>query len=147
MTGKKSSGRPGSLVTLLSKTTAYYIIEAIGQLMRKCISDDINEAQCFSIQIDSTQDINVHDQLSVIIRYVKTNERLLDFVRCISGKGEYLCKLVCELLTKSGLDLNKCIGSSTDGAANMRGEYNGFTAWLKKEVPEQIHVVVPCTYS
>lgn len=142
VTGKKSSGRPGSLVTLLSKTTADYIIEAIGQLMRKCISDNINEVQFFSIQIDSTQDINVHDQLSVIIRYVNTNvnERLLGFVRCISGKGEYLCKLVCELLKKSGLDLNKCVGSSTDGAANMRGEYNGFTAWLKKEVPEQIHV-------
>ncbi|KAL4153712.1 hypothetical protein QTP88_001545 [Uroleucon formosanum] len=109
VTGKKSSGRPGSLVTLLSKTTADYIIEAIGQLMRKCISDDINGAQFFSIQIDSTQLINVYDQLSVIIRYVNTNvnERLLGFVRCISGKGEYLCKLVCELLTKSGLDLNK----------------------------------------
>lgn len=111
--------------------------------MRKCISDDINEAQFFSIQIDSTQDINVHDQLSVIIRYVNTNEneRLLGFVRCISGKGEHLCKLVCELLTKSGLDLNKCVGSSTDGAANVRGEYNGFTAWLKKEVPEQVRVL------
>jgi len=141
-TGKKTLGRPGSLVTLLSKTTADYIIEAIGQLMRKCISDDINEAQFFSIQIDSTQDINVHDQLSVIIRYVNTNvnERLLGFVRCISGTGENLCKLVCELLKKSGLDLKKCVGSSTDGAANMRGEYNGFTAWLKKEVPEQLHV-------
>lgn len=55
--GKKNSGRPGSLVTFLSKTTADYIIEAIGQLMRKCIADDINEAQFFSIQIDSTQDI------------------------------------------------------------------------------------------
>jgi len=32
------------------------------------------------------------------------------------------------------------VSSSTDGAANMRGEYNGFTAWLKKEVPEQTHV-------
>lgn len=29
VTGKKSSGRPGSLVPLLSKTTADYIIEAI----------------------------------------------------------------------------------------------------------------------
>lgn len=48
--------------------------------------------------------------------------------------------MVCELLEKSGLDINKCVGSSTDGTANMRGEYNGFTAWLKKEVPEQIHV-------
>lgn len=66
--------------------------------------------------------INVYYQLSVINRYVNTNvnERLLGFVRCISGKGEYLCNLVCELLKKSGLDLNKCVGTSTDGAANMQ---------------------------
>lgn len=110
--------------------------------MRKCISDDINEAQFFSIQIDSTQDINVHNQLSVIIRYVTTNvnERLLGFVRCTSGTGQSLFKVVCELLEKSGLDLNKCVGNSTDGDANMRGEYNGFTYYLKKAVPDQIHV-------
>lgn len=34
------------------------------------------------------------------------------------------------------MDLNKCMGSSTDGAANMRGQYNEFTAWLKKDIPE-----------
>lgn len=38
------------------------------------------------------------------------------------------------------MDINNFIGSSTDGASNMRGEYNGFSAWLKKKVPEQIHV-------
>ncbi|KAF0707765.1 zinc finger MYM-type protein 6-like [Aphis craccivora] len=37
------------------------------------------------------------------------------------------------LLEVSGLDINNFIGSSTDGASNMRGEYNGFSAWLKKK--------------
>lgn len=140
--GSASVGRPGSLLTMLSKTTADYIIESIGQLIRKTIVDDINKALFFTIQIDSTQDVNVHDQLCVIIRYVtdSVNERLLAFIRCTSGTGQDLCLLVCKLLENSGIDIKKCIGSSTDGASNMQGEYKGFSACLKKEVPEALHV-------
>jgi len=140
--GIMGPGRQGSFVTLLSKTTANYIIDAIGKLMRNSISEDIKRAQFFSIQIDSTQDINVHDQLCVIIRYVtnEVNERLLAVVKSTSGTGESLYNTVYKLLEVSGLDINNCIGSSTDGASNMRGEYNGFSAWLNKKVPEQIHV-------
>lgn len=39
-----SSGRPGSLVTLLTKTIEDYFIEAIRKLMQKNISVDINDA-------------------------------------------------------------------------------------------------------
>jgi len=31
-----------------------------------------------------------------------------------------------------------CVGNATDGAANMQGIYNGFTAWLEKL--GQVHV-------
>ncbi|KAE9534101.1 hypothetical protein AGLY_008837 [Aphis glycines] len=140
--GSASVGRPGNLLTMLSKTTADYIIESIGQLIRKTIVDDINKALFFTIQIDSTQNVNVHDQLCVIIRYVtdSVNERLLAFIKCTSGTGQDLCLLVRRLLENSGIDIKKCIGSSTDSASNMRGEYKGFSAWLKKEVPEALHV-------
>jgi len=75
---------------MLSKITTDYIIESIGQLIRKTISDDINKVLFFTIQIDSTQDVNVHDQLCVTIRYVtdRVNERLLAFARCTSGTGK-----------------------------------------------------------
>jgi len=139
-----SVGCPGSLLTMLSKTIADYIIESIGQLIRKTIVDDINKALFFTIQIDSTQDVNVNDQLCVIICYVidSVNERLLAFIRCTSGTGQdiCLCLLVCKLLENSGIDIKKCVGSSTDGVSNMRGEYKGFSAWLKKEVPKALHV-------
>jgi len=59
--------RTGGLVTFLSKTTADYIIETIGLLMKRSITDKMKEAKFFTIQIDSTQDINVHDQLSIIV--------------------------------------------------------------------------------
>jgi hypothetical protein len=51
-----------------------------------------------------------------------------------------LADLISRLLDENGIDIGKCIGSSTDGAANMRGQYNGFSAWLTKTVPEQNHV-------
>ncbi|XP_025200592.1 uncharacterized protein LOC112598380 [Melanaphis sacchari] len=135
-------GRPGGLVTFLSKTTVDYIIEIIGSLMKTTIAENIRKAPFFTIQIDSTQDINVHDQLAIIIRFVTDdiNEKLLAIVDCKSGKGKNLCDIVCKALNNLNLDVKNCIGSSTDGASNMRGQYNGFSLWLNKESPEQVHV-------
>lgn len=35
---------------------------------------------------------------------------------------------------------NSHAGNSTDGAANMKGRYREFSAWLSKEIETQIHV-------
>ncbi|KAF0748187.1 RNA-directed DNA polymerase from mobile element jockey [Aphis craccivora] len=40
----------------------------------------------------------------------------------------------------NSIDVKKCIGSSTNGASNMIGQYNGFSKWLEKESPKQLHV-------
>lgn len=136
------SGRPRSLVTHLSKTTVDYIIEAIGYLMKKTMSDKIREVTFFTVQIDSTQDVNVHDQLAVVIRFVSDtiNERLVALVKCTSGTSKNVCDVVCNVFKDLNLDVKNCIGSSTNGASNMRGQYNEFAAWLNKESPHQIHV-------
>lgn len=140
--GETKSGRLGGLLTFLSKTTVDYIIEELGLLMKKQIAKHIKQSEFFTIQIDSTQDINVHDQLSIIIRYVSedVNERLIALVNFKSGTGKNLCDDVCQILIHLNLDVKNCIGSSTDGASNMRGQYNGFSAWLNKESPQQVHV-------
>ena len=51
-------------------------------LMRRQASKEVEEAGLFCIQMDSTQDINVYDQLSIIISHVqkgkiKIDERLI----------------------------------------------------------------------
>ncbi|KAL4120273.1 hypothetical protein QTP88_012995 [Uroleucon formosanum] len=43
-------------------------------------------------------------------------------------------------MSDNSIDVKKCIGSSTDGASNMIGQYNGFSKWLEKESPKQLHV-------
>lgn len=64
-----SRGR-GDLISFFSKTTLNYIIDSIRELIISRIADEVNEAKIFTIQIDTTQDINVTDQCSVIIRCV-----------------------------------------------------------------------------
>lgn len=55
-----SKGR-GNLETFLSKTIVNNIIQIISKLIKNKISQEISETEFFSLQIDTTQDINVHD--------------------------------------------------------------------------------------
>lgn len=73
----------------------------------------------------------------MVIRYVmgsKIYERLISLIDCESTKGKILSDYVCEILKNLKINVSKCIGTSTDGAANMQGQYNGFGSWLNKEV-------------
>ncbi|CAI6358093.1 unnamed protein product [Macrosiphum euphorbiae] len=138
---KKKTGR-GSLVTFFSKTTINSIIQIICQIMRQNIVNEIKSAGMFSIQIDTTQDVKVEDQCSIIIRYLtdSVKERLIAVTNVKSSTGESMFQLVKETLEINGVDLKYCIGSSTDGASNMQGRYKGFSKYLSDENPSQLHV-------
>ena len=68
---KKSRGR-GGIVTFLSKSTVSKILNLCCEAIRKAVISDVLEAGIYSIQLDSTQDVSVTDQLAIILRYVKT---------------------------------------------------------------------------
>lgn len=57
--------------------------------MKRKIAEEVKEAGMYSIQIDTTQDIKVEDQCSIIIRYVNdsVNERLIGVSNVISSTG------------------------------------------------------------
>lgn len=133
----------GNITTFLSKTTVTKIIEVIGQLIKKKLSEEIQKSILFSIQVDTTQDINVVDQCSVVIRYISeysVNEKLFAVINSTSSKGKNLHSMISDLLKDRHIEIKNCVGNSTDGAANMQGQYNGFTSWLSKDAPAQIHV-------
>jgi len=112
-------------------------------LMKKSIVMEVQAAGMFSIQIDTTQDISVQDQCSIIIRYVNmigVHEKLFAVVTMKDSKGKSFHTMLENILTKNGLNIENCIGNATDGAANMQGQYNGFSAWLSKSSPNQVHV-------
>lgn len=100
----------------------------------------------FSVLLDTTQGISVIDQCSIesiVLRFVTDgmiNERLISVKLCTDSTGKGMMNLLQNALEMVGLDIKHCIGNSTDGAANMRGAYNGFTFWLSVAAPEQVHI-------
>lgn len=77
----------------------------------------------FSVQINTTQDITSKDQCSVILRYVTdvVHEKLVTLVDCEASTGQYFLDILKETLIRLNLDVSCCVGSTTDGAANMQG--------------------------
>lgn len=136
-----SKGR-GSLVTMMSKTTAKKVIEVIRMLIQQKIAAEVRKAGMFSIQMDTTQDLTSKDQCAVVLRYVTdaVHERLIAVIDCESSTGQYFVDLVKRTLEKMDIDLKQCVGNATDGAANMQGQYRGFSALLTGESPNQVHI-------
>lgn len=133
----------GNFVSLISKTTVNNVIDVIAHLIKQTIVNEANSAGLFSLQIDSTQDITAKDQCSTVIRYTtdkNIKERLLSVLQCTDSTGKGIKDLTMDNLRANKLDVKKCANTSTDGAANMQAEYNGFSAWLAKESPGLIHI-------
>ncbi|XP_025207424.1 uncharacterized protein LOC112603181 [Melanaphis sacchari] len=137
-----SKGR-GGLVTFISKTTVDYVIAAISRLIKKSICDEVKNAKIYAVMLDTTQDITSSDQCAVVLRYVDDNgihESLIAVVNCSDSTGKGMHDLLQNVLLLNDLNVKNCIANTTDGAANMQGEYNGFSAWLNESSPNQVHV-------
>lgn len=112
----------GDLVTFLSKTTINKLIVIIGQLFKEHISNKVKRGDKFSVQLDSTQDIAVVEQCSIVVRFVdglSVRERLLSFVDVKQSTGQSYFDYLQEELVKNGLEVKNIIGCSFDGAANV----------------------------
>ena len=96
----------------------------------------------FSVQIDTTQDVTSADQCAVVFRYVTdtVHEKLIGVVSCEGSTGEYFVQLLKETLAAAEIDIQNCVGKSTDGTANMQGQYKGFSTLLSSESPNQVHI-------
>lgn len=133
----------GGLLTLISKSTVNLVIDSISNLIKMCISQEVQDAEMFAIELDTTQDISVKDQCAIVLRYVNSNgvqEKLIAMVNCFDSSGKGIFELLKNVLLENDLKIENCIANATDGAASMQGQYNGFTAWLSNASPGQIHV-------
>ncbi|KAL4153096.1 hypothetical protein QTP88_000929 [Uroleucon formosanum] len=120
------------------------VIELLATNIRNHICDEIRNSQCFSIIMDSTQDIVKLDQVSVVIRYVVINyddldisikESFLGFFKIDKHGAQDYKELISEILLMFKIDINKCRGQGYDGASVMSGVYSGVQKRIKDKVP------------
>jgi len=61
-------------------------------------------------------------------------------VKCKSSTGKVFVKLLLNVLKIANIDILNCVGNSTDRAANMQGQYRGFSTKLSETEATQLHV-------
>ncbi|KAL4126127.1 hypothetical protein QTP88_010356 [Uroleucon formosanum] len=125
------------------------LIELLALNVKKIICDEIRNAQCFTIIMDSTQDITKVDQVSLIIRYVivdyeeksfKIMESFLGFYPLIKHGAEDHVNLIYEILNNCKLDIKRCRGQGYDGASVMSGAYTGVQKRISDVVPSASYI-------
>lgn len=122
------------------------LIQAIATHIRNSIKNELNNAKYFAVSVDTTFDISRKEQLSIVFRYINKNtgnvcERLIAVRETLSTTGEHLFTMFNDICEEMDIDWKKyLIGQSYDGAASMRGAYNGLQAIMKEHNPSATYV-------
>ncbi|OCT94381.1 hypothetical protein XELAEV_18012052mg [Xenopus laevis] len=123
----------GGLVTFLSKTTINNLIILMEKMVKENISKEVKDALKYSVQMDSTEDVGVMEQCSIILRYVtdkNVHKRHIALINVRNTTGEALFTSLKEQLKMLSLSVSDIISSAFDGAANMSG-CNGIQAHIR----------------
>lgn len=122
------------------------LIECISDEIVGIISKSIKDSPFFSISLDTTFDVSRKEQLSFIVRYIDQKsgsiyERLIAVLETPITTGRELMNIFKQTCDSLNLDWkNHLVGQSYDGAANMRGNYNGLQSLIKEINPHAIYV-------
>jgi hypothetical protein len=156
--------------TYISYPIQNNLIQCIGKEITTFITNEIKEAKYYSIMFDETTDVSVISQMSFSIRYLKSGkvfERFISFFNChkkiygdenydddnqnlenISNQikpklsGKILRIKVFNILLDLKLDLNNCIGISTDDCATMISTIKGAVHYVQKSAKNSVYS--PC---
>ncbi|XP_030760738.1 uncharacterized protein LOC115885854 [Sitophilus oryzae] len=129
-----------------SKTIQNDLLDAMFEVYRNELINQIKSAKFIAIEADETTDISNQQQMVVIIRYVFNGEIFEMFWAFVKPEGyavDILANCLMDqlkLILNSLADNSKLIAQSYDGAAVMSGKNNGVQAIIKNIFP-QAHFV------
>ena len=116
------------------------LIDAVSIAIKEQIKTEASEALFVSLQADETTDITVTAQMSLIIRYVyksKIHERFLGFFDVSADKtSNGLSKVIFEQLDKWGINKEKLICQTYDGASTMSGNKHSVHTIINEKFPK-----------
>lgn len=115
------------------------LIEAVGDVIRNDIKEDINAAPFVAVEVDETTDVTNKAQVSVILRYVaksEVREAFLGFDDVSDDRrAPAIADYVLGVLGKYNC-VEKLVAQTYDGASVMASALNGVQAKIKEKVPE-----------
>lgn len=123
----------------LGKSMQNEFIQIISNEVLQTIVRKIKRAQYFSVILDCTPDISHQEQMTLVLRCVDINEKLVNVVEHFVGfivvdesTGVELTEVFLAELRKLGLLISDCRGQGYDNGANMSGRKKGVQARIQK---------------
>lgn len=136
----------------LSKNIQNEFIGLLAEAVLEKIVQKVKTAGYYSIMMDCTPDVSHKEQLSLVLRYVTTDQKVevhesfFDFIDVQSTTGEDLANTLFNKLIEYGIDIEDCRGQCFDNGANMRGVHRGVQARVK-EVNKRAFFVPCCPHN
>lgn len=130
------------------KWTSHEIINEMMSIMSheviRQLATTVREAKFYSIIVDETSDISVHEQISICIRYVdqqlQVHEIFFGFYETVSTTASTVFEIIKDSLHRLNFNVTDCRGQCYDGASNMSGSFSGVQARFLSEEPRAIYV-------
>ncbi|XP_063816563.1 solute carrier family 35 member C2 isoform X1 [Pseudophryne corroboree] len=119
------------------------LIEAIGDVIRNDIKEEINAAPFVAVEVDETTDVTSKAQLSVILRYVAKSEVKEAFLGFDDVSEDRRAPAIAEYLLgvlEQYNCLKKLVSQTYDGASVMASDLNGLQARIKEKIPEAMFI-------
>ncbi|RWR76195.1 zinc finger MYM-type protein 1-like protein [Cinnamomum micranthum f. kanehirae] len=112
------------------------IVNAAAAETAQAIIYELGDAP-FSLLVDESRDISIKEQMAIVIRYVDKRgcviERFLAVEHVMDTKAQSLKVAIEAVFSKHGLSMSSLRGQGYDGAANMKGEFNGLQRLIQNE--------------
>ncbi|CAK6971671.1 zinc finger MYM-type protein 1-like [Scomber scombrus] len=116
----------------------------MAEMIRKKISDEVRDAECFAVLVDESKYISKKEQISVIVRYLQPESgevhEFLHFTAADGLDSDSLLASIKHTLSQCNIDIHRCVGQCYDGASVMSGCNNGVQEKFRKEVPQAIYI-------
>ena len=125
----------------LSYNAVHSHIPSISSLANELLKKNLDKSECYSLVFDETEKgsikrIGIYTRVSNYdLTNVQSKVALVTYDEDCSG--EALFEWTKEMLIKKGFDLNKMVGITTDGAANLRGCVKGMTTRFVNYIQSQ----------
>lgn len=128
----------------LSPQIQNQLIDCMAKVIRKYIVEEAMKVDFFSVIADETCDASTTEQMSVCIRYIRSDgsgkiEVSEDFLGFVQLKETNAAAITDKLLTKLSewnLELSKLRGKGFDGASVMSGHVSGVTTRIQQALPK-----------
>ncbi|CAL9687293.1 unnamed protein product [Knipowitschia caucasica] len=123
-----------------SKNYAFEFVNSINEIVQNETMCSVKNSPWHTLIVDESTDISVHKMLVLYIKYREVN--YVNYKTVFGGitqltacTAQDIVQAITQFYFNHGLDIQRMVMLTSDGASVMLGKHNGVAALLKRQIP------------